>query len=92
MAFARIVTHYVRHNAWLEDNSLLRDAPAIADIPGIMVKGRFDLQAPIGWAYDLKRVWPRAKLVIVDNAGHDASNAGITDELIRATDQFAHNA
>ena len=54
-----------------------------------MVNGRFDLQAPIGWAYDLKRVWPRARLVIVDDAGHDASSAGITGELIRATDEFA---
>ena len=89
MAFARIVTHYVRHNAWLDDNILIRDAAAIADIPGIMVNGRFDLQAPIGWAYDLKRIWPRAKLVIVDDAGHDASNAGIAAELVRATDEFA---
>ena len=89
MAFARIVTHYVRNDAWLEDGSLLRGAGAIADIPGVMVNGRFDLQAPIGWAWDLKRVWPRAKLVIVDDAGHDASNASITRELIRATDQFA---
>jgi len=89
MAFARIVTHYVAHYAWLEDGSLLRDAGAIADIPGIMVNGRFDLQAPIGWAWDLKRVWPRAELVIVDDAGHDATNAGITRELIRATDHFA---
>jgi proline iminopeptidase len=89
MAFARIVTHYVRNDAWLEDGRLLRDAGAIADIPGIMVNGRFDLQAPIGWAWDLKRVWPRAMLVIVDDAGHDASNASITRELIRATGQFA---
>ena len=89
MAFARIVTHYVHNYAWLEDRVLLRDAGALADIPGIMVNGRFDLQAPIGWAYDLKRVWPRAKLVIVNDAGHDASNASITGELIRATDQFA---
>jgi proline iminopeptidase len=89
LAFARIVTHYVRHYAWLEDGSIIRDAAAIADIPGIMVNGRFDLQAPIGWAWELKRVWPRASLVIVDDAGHDATNAGITGELIRATDQFA---
>jgi len=89
MAFARIVTHYVRHYAWLEDGALLRDAGAISDIPGIMVNGRFDLQAPIGWAYDLKRVWPRAKLVIVDDAGHDASNASIAAELVRATNEFA---
>jgi len=89
MAFARLVTHYVRHDAWLEDGILLRGAGLLADIPGIMVSGRFDLQAPIGWAWDLSRVWPRARLVIVDDAGHDASNARITEELIRATDQFA---
>jgi proline iminopeptidase len=88
MAFARIVTHYVRHSAWLEDGALLLDAHVLADIPSIMVNGRFDLQAPIGWAYDLKRVWPRAKLVIVDDAGHDASNASIAGELVRATDEF----
>jgi proline iminopeptidase len=89
MAFARIVNHYVRHNAWLEDDSLLRGADRLADIPGIMVNGRFDFQAPIGWAWELHRVWPRGRLVIVDDAGHDASNAGITRELIRATDEFA---
>ena len=92
MAFARIVTHYVRHYAWLEDGSLLRNASAIADIPGVMVNGRFDLQAPIGWAYDLKSAWPSAKLVIVEDAGHDASNARITGELVRATDEFARKA
>jgi proline iminopeptidase len=88
MAFARLVTHYVRHDAWLEDGSLLRHAGSLADIPGILVNGRFDFQAPIGWAWDLNRVWQRAKLVIVDDAGHDASGASITRELIRATDQF----
>ena len=88
MAFARLVTHYVRNNAWIEDESLLRGAGSLAGIPGIMVSGRFDFQAPLGWAWDLSRVWPRARLVIVDDAGHDASNASITRELIRATDQF----
>jgi hypothetical protein len=34
-------------------------------------------------------VWPSAALVIVDDAGHDASNAAITRELVHATDEFA---
>ena len=89
MAFARLVTHYVRHNAWLEDGSLLRGAHSLAGIPGIMVNGRFDLQSPIAWAWDLKRVWLRAELVVVDNAGHAADSPGITQELVRSTDQFA---
>jgi proline iminopeptidase len=88
LAFARIVTHYIYHNQWLEDGSLLRDADALADISGILVNGRFDFQAPIANAWELKRVWPRAELVIVDNAGH-ADTPGLTQELIRSTDRFA---
>lgn len=88
LAFARIVTHYVRHNAWLEDGSLLRNADSLADIPGILVNGRFDFQAPIANAWALNHVWPRAELVIVDDAGHSA-NPGLSQELVRATDQFA---
>jgi proline iminopeptidase len=89
LAFAHIVTHYVYHNLFLEDGCLLRNADVLADIPGILVNGRFDFQAPIGNAWELKRVWPRAELVIVDDAGHSADNPALTQELIRATDRFA---
>ncbi len=89
LAFARLVTHYVRHNAWIEDGSLLRDAGVLAGIPGILVNGRFDFQSPMSNAWELKRAWPRAELVIVDDAGHAADNAAITRELIGATDRFA---
>jgi len=89
LAFARLVTHYVRHDAWIEDGSLLRDAGRLTGIPGILVNGRFDFQSPIANAWELKRVWPRAELVIVDDAGHAADNAGIAQELVRATDRFA---
>jgi proline iminopeptidase len=88
MAFARIVTHYVRHNAWLEDGILIRGADSLAEIPGILVNGRFDFQAPLAGAWELKRVWPRAELVIVDGAGH-AVNANLSRELIRATKRCA---
>ena len=89
LAFARIVTHYTHHNSFLEDGILLRNADKLSDIPGILVNGRFDFQAPIGNAWELKRVWPRAELVIVDNAGHAADNSKLTQEYIRATDRFA---
>lgn len=89
LAFARLVTHYVRHHAWLEDGSLLRGAGALAGIPGIMVQGRFDFQAPIAWAWDLNRAWPRAGLVVIDTAGHAVNSEGITEALVRATDHFA---
>ena len=89
MAFARVVTHYVNHYAWLEDGILLREIPKLAKIPAVLISGRFDFQSPLKWAWDLSRAWPSSRLIVVDDAGHDASNAGITAELIRATDQFA---
>ena len=56
LVFARLVTHYVKHNAWLDDEGLLRGADSLVDIPGIMVNGRFDFQAPVANAWELSRV------------------------------------
>ena len=84
LAFARLVTHYVRHDDFLEDGMLLRDAGVLAGIPGTLVNGRFDLQAPVANAWALHQVWPRAELVIVEDAGHAADEPALTDALIRA--------
>ncbi len=88
MAFARLVTHYVANDAFLEDGAVLRDAVLLAGIPGVLVNGRFDLQAPIGTAWELARRWPAAELVVVDDAGHAVSSP-VADQLLRATDRFA---
>lgn len=89
LAFARLVTHYIRHDVFLEDGILLRDASLLADIPGILVQGRFDLMAPIANAWELHRAWPRAELVIVDDAGHAAGEPALQRELISAADRWA---
>ena len=60
----------------------------LADIPGILINGRFDLQAPLGNAWALHEVWPRPELVVVDEAGHAAGEA-VERELIRAGNRFA---
>jgi proline iminopeptidase len=88
LAFARIVTHYFRHNAWLEDGILLRNVSALAGIPGVMVHGRLDLGAPLVTAWELSQAWPDSELVIVDNAGHATTEPGIGEALIGATDRF----
>ena len=87
LALAYTETH--RHNPWLEDGSLLRGAGSLAAIPGIMVNGRCDFQAPIAWAWDLHRVWPRSELMDVDHAGHAGDDPGVTQALVRSTDHFA---
>jgi proline iminopeptidase len=89
MAFACIVTHYFRHNAWLEDGILLRNAGALAGIPGVMVHGRLDLSAPLVTAWELAQAWPDGELVIVNSAGHSSGDPGMSEAVIAATDRFA---
>ncbi len=89
LAFARLVTHYVGHDNFLEDGTLLREADLLADIPGVLVHGLFDLQAPIGNAWALARAWPTAELIVLDDVGHAGGAPQLTREIVRVTDRFA---
>jgi proline iminopeptidase len=89
LAFARIVTHYFHHNAWLEDGILLRHASSLAHIPGILIHGRLDLGSPLVTAWELAQAWPHSKLVIVSGAGHSSTDLGMSEALVAATDRFA---
>jgi proline iminopeptidase len=88
LGFARIVTHYVRHNAWLDEGALLDGAAALARTPTILIDGRHDPQTT-ATAEALTHLLPLAEHVIIENASHSASNHNIAAELIRATDRFA---
>lgn len=76
LAFARIVTHYVRHDAWIEDGALLQNADRIGEVPRVIVNGLFDFQSPLGSAWALHRAWPRAELVVVADAVTTRVRAG----------------
>ncbi|HET8658333.1 MAG TPA: prolyl aminopeptidase [Micromonosporaceae bacterium] len=89
MGFARLVTHYWRHAAWIEDGALLRDAGNLAGIPGVLVNGRLDVSGPPDIAWRLARAWPGCELVLVDEAGHGAGHPGMAEVLRAATDRFA---
>lgn len=93
LAFARIENHYFSHGGWFtttEDGQgqLIAEADRLADIPGVIVQGRYDLATPAVTAWELSRVWPRAELQMVDGAGHAYSEPGILTELVAATDRF----
>ena len=90
LAFARIENHYFVHSGFFEvDDQLLRDTPRIADIPGVIVHGRYDVVCPVQNAVDLHRAWPAAELVITPASGHSAFEVENVDALVRATDRFA---
>ncbi|GHD06879.1 prolyl aminopeptidase [Tianweitania populi] len=89
LAFSRIENHYFTHAGWLEEGQLIRDAGKLADIPGVIIHGRYDMPCPLRYAWELHKAWPGSELHIIEGAGHAYSEPGILDQLIRATDRFA---
>jgi proline iminopeptidase len=90
LAFARIENHYFVNGGFFEtDDQLLRNVGRIADIPGVIVHGRYDVVCPIQSAWDLHRAWPKAELLVSPTSGHSAFEAENIDALVAATDRFA---
>ncbi len=87
LALARIEAHYFQHDSFLQERPLLAGAAALAAIPGHIVHGRYDMVCPLDNATALHAVWPRARLQIIRDAGHAASEPGIVDALVRICDQ-----
>ena len=90
LPFARICARYFMNDFYLEEAQLLRDAHKLKGIPGIIVQGRHDICCPPTSAWALKQAWPEVDLRIVHDGGHAASEPGIVDGLVRATDEFAN--
>jgi proline iminopeptidase len=79
----------LRREAWLGDGRVVRDIYRLANTPAVLINGRYDLQAPLATAWELHRLWPRSELVVIDGAGHSASDSRLTDAIVAATDAFA---
>ena len=89
LGFARLVTNYWRHHAWLEEDDLLRGADRLARMPGVLIHGRLDLGGPPITAWRLHKAWPGSELVIHGASGHSDSDADMRDSILAATDRFS---
>lgn len=92
MTFARLVTHYWAHAAWLPAGQLIADAGRLGGIPAVLVHGRQDVSSPLETAWELSKAWPGSELTVVEGAGHSGSNATIAATIRAATDRFAIRA
>ncbi|MER2604681.1 MAG: prolyl aminopeptidase [Siculibacillus sp.] len=91
LAFARIEAHYFVNGGWFEpEDQLIRNAHRLADIPGVIVHGRYDMCTPMFNAWDLKKAWPQAELHIVDDGGHAVTEPGLVAAMVAASERFKH--
>jgi proline iminopeptidase len=93
LAFGRIECHYFVNGGFFDrDDQLIAAAAKLAHMPGVIIQGRYDVVTPMETAWALHKAWPEAAFEIIADAGHTATEPGITDALIRATDRFAMQA
>ncbi len=85
LSMARIENHYFINDSFLAPDQILRDAGRLAEIDGVIVQGRYDVVCPMESAWALHRAWPQAAFKVVADAGHSASEEGVTRALVQAT-------
>ena len=91
LAFSRLENHYFINGGFLDgDGHILRHMPRIAEVPGHIVQGRYDMICPPHTAHALHAAWPGATLRMVATAGHALSEPGISAELVTIMDGLRH--
>ena len=88
LSLARIEAHYFINACFMNEGELLDNIERIADIPGVIVQGRYDAICPVISAVELAAAWPRVDLRVIADAGHSAMEPGIRSELISAMEKF----
>jgi proline iminopeptidase len=84
-----VEAHYIRNDFFLEPGQLLREAGRLADIPGVIVQGRYDLLCPPKSAYALQQAWPACRLQMLESVGHCMSEPGVADAMTEAVRALA---
>ncbi|GGU51566.1 prolyl aminopeptidase [Lentzea flava] len=79
---ARVVTHYWGNDCFLEPNYIFDNLGSLSGIPGVLIHGRNDFGSPLSTAWEVARRWPDAELVILNDAGHQASDGGSMSKAI----------
>ncbi len=91
LALARVEAHYFVHDCFIRENQILNNMETLADIPGQIIHGRYDMVCPLDNATELHHRWPGSELCIVREAGHFATEPALTDCLVKATDEIGRD-
>lgn len=89
LPLARIENHYFLHHCFLRPDQLMADLGKVIHLPCYIVHGRYDIVCKLENAWTLHQAWPDSVLSIVSNAGHSASETGISRALYDASLQLA---
>ncbi|MBR1144338.1 prolyl aminopeptidase [Bradyrhizobium sp. AUGA SZCCT0431] len=81
--------HYFANDCFMRPNQLIEEVGRLADIPGIIVQGRYDLLCPPATSHALAAVWREAEVRLVEGAGHTLYDPGVRDAVMKAVADMA---
>lgn len=88
---ATMLWHYIINSGFMREEQMLEmdEIEKIRHIPCTIIHGCHDIICPPKSAWDLHKAWPEAKLIMIPNAGHAATEPGTFEELVKACNDFA---
>ncbi len=86
---AKISCHYFTQQCFLPADYLINNISKLADIPAIILQGRFDMMCQMAVADALVQAWANAELQILPNAGHSAFDEQVIDGFCQASNSMA---
>jgi proline iminopeptidase len=81
--------HYAKHHYFIVENQILENCQVLANIPTVIIHGRYDLVCPMEAAVKLHKALPHAEYIVLPNAGHIAKGEEMINALVNATDKMA---
>jgi proline iminopeptidase len=85
---ALVENYYMANGCFFEEGQIQRDLDTIADIPLVMVNGRYDMICPPVTAYRIHEKLPKSRLIIAEGAGHWMGEKPIENALLGAMREF----
>lgn len=90
LCMAKISSHYFSNNCFFDNDYLLNNINKIANIPAIILHGRFDMVCQVSVADALVNQWANAQLQILPCAGHSGFESQTIDAFCKATEVMAN--
>ena len=89
LTMARLEAHYFMNGCFMPDGHIMNHIKLVHHLPIDIIQGRHDVICPPMTAASLAHCWgKKAKLQLIDNAGHSTFESGIAQALLSALDAY----
>lgn len=90
LCMAQLSNYYFSQKCFLTELFILENIDVIANIPAIIIHGRYDMVCQLIVAKDLVNNWQNASLQILPQAGHSGFESQTIDAFCKASDVMAN--